>query len=87
MVADGYAGVSIHGVDGVLYCGRHEINTATPYYNDSHRRWQKKIRDFVDKEMRPYAREWDEAGLHALVVGDICELISAVFIVHRDLSH
>jgi alkylation response protein AidB-like acyl-CoA dehydrogenase len=33
----------------------------TPYYEEKHVNWRKKVRAFVDKEMRPYANEWDES--------------------------
>ncbi|KAJ8661048.1 hypothetical protein O0I10_003271 [Lichtheimia ornata] len=33
----------------------------SPFYNDSHRKLRKFMRDFVDKEVIPYAHEWDEA--------------------------
>ena len=33
----------------------------SPYYNDSHRRVRKAMRDFTEKEIMPYCYEWDEA--------------------------
>lgn len=36
----------------------------SPYYNESHIAFRKKIREFVDKEIRPYVHEWDEAGTY-----------------------
>lgn len=30
------------------------------YYNDSHRRFRAAMREFVEKEIMPYAHEWDE---------------------------
>ena len=32
-----------------------------PYYNDSHRRLRKEMRDFVEKNITPFCEEWDEA--------------------------
>ncbi|KAF5484631.1 Acyl-CoA dehydrogenase apdG [Colletotrichum siamense] len=34
----------------------------SPYYNDSHRRFQAYVRDFVDTHLLPYAQEWEAAG-------------------------
>ncbi|CAJ0759157.1 17551_t:CDS:2, partial [Entrophospora sp. SA101] len=33
----------------------------SPYYNDNHRRVRAAVRVFVEKEIMPYAYEWDEA--------------------------
>mmetsp|Transcript_4237 Transcript_4237/g.11836 ORF Transcript_4237/g.11836 Transcript_4237/m.11836 type:complete len:414 (-) Transcript_4237:810-2051(-) len=33
----------------------------TPYYQEKHVKWRKKVRDFVEKEMRPFASKWDES--------------------------
>lgn len=33
----------------------------SPYYNDSHRKVRKVVRDFVEREIMPYTHEWDEA--------------------------
>ena len=33
----------------------------SPYYNDSHRRFRAKVREFVEKEISPFTFEWDEA--------------------------
>jgi acyl-CoA dehydrogenase len=35
----------------------------SPYYTDSHRRWQKACRDFIGKNLIANALEWDEAQL------------------------
>lgn len=32
----------------------------SPYYNSSHALFRKKVRDFVEKELRPHAQEWNE---------------------------
>lgn len=37
------------------------LGNPTPYYEEKHAKWRKVVRDFVDKEIRPYANEWDEA--------------------------
>ncbi|KAI8056574.1 acyl-CoA dehydrogenase/oxidase [Syncephalis plumigaleata] len=33
----------------------------SPYYNDSHRRFRARMREFVEREIMPYCDEWDEA--------------------------
>mmetsp|Transcript_37758 Transcript_37758/g.52326 ORF Transcript_37758/g.52326 Transcript_37758/m.52326 type:complete len:414 (+) Transcript_37758:116-1357(+) len=33
----------------------------TPYYQEKHAKWRKQVRDFVEKEIRPFANEWDES--------------------------
>jgi len=33
----------------------------SPYYNDSHRRFRAAMREFVDREIIPFAHEWDES--------------------------
>jgi acyl-CoA dehydrogenase len=35
----------------------------SPYYNDSHRRWQKACRQFIQEHLLNNAFEWDEQGL------------------------
>jgi len=35
----------------------------SPYYNESHRKWQKTCRDFIGKNLIENALEWDEASL------------------------
>ena len=32
----------------------------SPYYNDSHRAFRQKMRNFVEKELKPFVDEWDE---------------------------
>jgi hypothetical protein len=32
------------------------------YYNDSHRKWQRVCRAFVDETMMPFASEWERDG-------------------------
>ncbi|CEJ94345.1 hypothetical protein VHEMI09883 [[Torrubiella] hemipterigena] len=34
----------------------------SPYYNESHRAWQKTCRNFMEKHVTPYALEWEESG-------------------------
>lgn len=34
----------------------------SPFMNESHEHWRAELRKFVEKEMMPYADEWDEAG-------------------------
>lgn len=38
----------------------------SPYYNDHHRAFQKKVRQFVQQEMAPLCDEWDEKGSYDL---------------------
>lgn len=35
---------------------------SSPYYNESHRRLRKAIREYVDENILPYEEEWEEAG-------------------------
>ncbi|KAI8058621.1 acyl-CoA dehydrogenase/oxidase [Syncephalis plumigaleata] len=35
----------------------------SPYYNDSHRRFRARMREFAEREIMPYCDEWDEAKL------------------------
>lgn len=32
-----------------------------PLYNDSHRKYQKAVREWVDKNMTPFVHEWEES--------------------------
>lgn len=32
----------------------------TPYYKEHHVKWRKVVRDFVEKEIQPFANKWDE---------------------------
>ncbi|PGH10483.1 hypothetical protein AJ80_07526 [Polytolypa hystricis UAMH7299] len=34
----------------------------SPYYNDSHRRLRKFVRDYVEENILPFEEEWEEAG-------------------------
>jgi acyl-CoA dehydrogenase len=34
----------------------------SPYYNDSHRKWQKACREFISEHLTPYALEWETQG-------------------------
>jgi len=36
----------------------------SPYYNETHIAFRKKVREFVNKELMPYCHEWDEAGTY-----------------------
>ena len=38
------------------------ICLANEYHNDEHKEWQTQLRRFFDKEVMPYASEWDEQG-------------------------
>jgi alkylation response protein AidB-like acyl-CoA dehydrogenase len=33
----------------------------SPYYNDSHRAFRAKVRQFTETEIMPFCHEWDEA--------------------------
>jgi len=32
----------------------------SPYYNESHKKFRQKVRDFIEKEIRPFSNEWEE---------------------------
>lgn len=34
----------------------------TPYYNENHCKWRKRVRDWCNKELAPKAHEWDEVN-------------------------
>ncbi len=34
----------------------------SPFFTDAHHEWRQQLRRWVDKEIMPYADEWDEAG-------------------------
>ncbi|KAH6986505.1 acyl-CoA dehydrogenase/oxidase [Ilyonectria sp. MPI-CAGE-AT-0026] len=34
----------------------------SPYYNESHRIWQRACRDFIDQHLTPFALEWETEG-------------------------
>lgn len=36
---------------------------SSPYYNDSHRRLRKAVREYLDEHVIPYEEEWEEAGV------------------------
>ena len=38
----------------------------SPYYQEKHLKWQKKVRQFIDTAIRPFAHEWDEAGKYPM---------------------
>ncbi|CAE7731131.1 apdG [Symbiodinium sp. CCMP2456] len=35
----------------------------SPYYNESHERLRAAVRDFMDKEIKPHCKEWDDNGV------------------------
>ncbi len=39
-------------------------SNVSPYYNESHREFRNRVREFVDKEIMPFAHDWDEAGTY-----------------------
>lgn len=41
-----------------LWCSR----GYSPYYNESHFRLRKEVREYVDKEITPFAAEWEKNG-------------------------
>lgn len=41
----------------------------SPYYNDSHIRLRRELREYVDSEIIPYAAEWEELGSVPVEVG------------------
>ena len=44
----------------------------SPYYNDSHLRLRKEVRDYVENEIVPYAADWEEQGFVPQEVWSIC---------------
>ena len=34
----------------------------SPYYKETHVKFRKKVRDFVEAEIMPYVHEWDESA-------------------------
>lgn len=44
--------------------------TISPYHNDSHRKLQKEVREYVDTNLRPYAEEWERQGSVPVEVSD-----------------
>jgi acyl-CoA dehydrogenase len=38
----------------------------SPFFTETHHAWRRELRKFIDKEIRPYATEWDEAGAFPL---------------------
>lgn len=43
------------------YIKKKTQSSSSPYYNESHRKLRKFVRDFVEKEIMPFCHEWDEA--------------------------
>lgn len=41
----------------------------SPYYNDSHRRLQKEVRDYVDTHISPFCDDWEKQGSVPAEVG------------------
>lgn len=41
----------------------------SPYYNDSHIRLRRELREYVDREIIPHAAEWEESGSVPAEVG------------------
>lgn len=46
--------------DSIMLCDWE--NQTSCYYNDSHLRWRKVCKDFVDSEILPYIDKWEKAG-------------------------
>lgn len=44
--------------------------TISPYHNESHRKLQKEVREYVDNNLRPYAEEWERQGSVPIEVSD-----------------
>ena len=42
----------------------------SPYYNEFHRKWQKKASEFIQTEIRPFADKWDEDGKYPMELHD-----------------
>jgi alkylation response protein AidB-like acyl-CoA dehydrogenase len=80
--ADAFPGLVPFGDPYWYYAG-----SENPYYNDSHKAFRAKVRNFVDTEILPFVAGWDEAKeyprhLHekAYKAGQCC---SALFVVTR----
>jgi hypothetical protein len=52
--------------------------TISPYHNDSHRKLQKEVREYVDNNLRPYAEEWERQGSVPVEVSDQEQVLSQV---------
>lgn len=39
-----------------------QLDIKNPYYTDLHHNLRRYVRDYVDKNIAPYAQEWEEAG-------------------------
>jgi acyl-CoA dehydrogenase len=39
------------------------LRPPSPFLTDSHEAWRRELRKFLEREIIPYAEEWDEAGL------------------------
>src|SRR5215510_16012184 len=38
------------------------LRPPSPFLGDTHRQWLESLRRFVERELMPFATEWDEAG-------------------------
>ena len=40
----------------------HQTGSNSPYYNESHKRLQREVREYVDEFVLPYAEDWEREG-------------------------
>jgi hypothetical protein len=59
--------------------------TISPYHNDSHRKLQKEVREYVDTSLRPYAEEWERQGSVPAEVSDQHKLLSKIVESNTDI--
>ena len=38
------------------------LRPRSPFVGESHALWRTQLRRFIDREIMPYAQDWDEAG-------------------------
>ena len=54
--------------------------TISPYHNDSHRKLQKEVREYVDNNLQPYAEEWERQGSVPVEVSDQQQLLPQIVV-------
>ncbi len=48
----------------------------TPYYSDSHVAWRARVRDFVERELKPHVTEWEEKE-DSMPIKELCKRMAA----------
>jgi hypothetical protein len=46
----------------VPFCQPPYLTGPSPYYTESHRKWQKTCRTFVEQHLIPHAADWERMG-------------------------